>query len=121
MPYEIKWSPKMVRRIFFESVSGWDMLKSSLDVYADKRFDQIDYQIIDFSKAEKLKFVKLDIQKIDQIERAAKKSNWTLSVFVIFPSDQFETHLWFLKSYGRETAWHIVKAESEKELFGKIK
>lgn len=116
MSFRINWYPGVVHREYLGRVSNWDLLRSSLDVYSDARFDKVDLQIIDFAGAQKLNFSRLDLQKIDGIERAAQKSNWTLRVSIVFPDYIFDDQIWFVKEYGKETKWCIQRHETLREV-----
>lgn len=107
MPYKVEWYPMRVHREFLGNVTGWDLLRSSLDIYADERFDHIHSQIIDFSTSKKLQFAKIDLRKVDQVEKLAQKSNPKLHALIILPEYIFDAHIWFVEEYGKETDWRI--------------
>lgn len=108
MSYEIKWHSNIVHWIYRENVSGWDLLKSSLAVYADIKFEPMSHQIVDFSEARKLNFARLDTQNVSLIDRSAYKTNPNLTVLIIFPNQcKFDSHKWFVDEYGKETSWDI--------------
>ena len=71
MPYSIRWEPRGVIFTLHGVVSDDDLRSSTLASYRDERFADIEYQLVDFSRAERIAVSADGVRAVAALDRDA--------------------------------------------------
>ena len=85
MPYSTEWKKKGVHWTFTGIVTGREILQVNLDAYGDKRFDDLRYQLVDFSEASSFDVTETEVKVIAFEDMAAARSNPRIKVALVAP------------------------------------
>lgn len=80
MPYKIYWEEKGVYIQWHGVITAKENIRSNGELYGNKLFESIDYQIADFLNAEHATFSKKEIYVIAALEKHASRWNKKLMV-----------------------------------------
>ncbi len=81
MPYKIEWEDSGLMIKWNGKVTASDNIRSNGEMYGDKRFDTLTYQICDFLDAEFTHYTDKEIRIISELELQA--SNWNKNLKVV--------------------------------------
>jgi hypothetical protein len=82
MPYTTAWERRGVVWRYWGTVSGEEILRSNQEIYGDARFDEMDYQIVDFTSVERFEVTEEDMVVMAANDRAAALTNPSVLVAV---------------------------------------
>lgn len=83
MSFKITWKDSNVIISFTKNLSYKDMYDVNNLVYGDSRFNNMKYQIADFSKIEKFEFTKEEITIISTLEKSSTIWNNKIKLAII--------------------------------------
>lgn len=83
MPYSSNWEHNGVYRRYSGMVSGVELIEASLDMYADSRFDEINYLIADFSQVDGFNISMEEVEKLAHFNTAAAKTNGNIKTALV--------------------------------------
>ena len=112
MPYQIIWEGRVVRWKFFGTVTSREAVQSNMEIYGDPRFDNIRFQIADFSEVEALQFEEKDMKKVAFLDKAAGRSNPNIHVAIIAPSENTRNLLEAYSKYSVDSPWTVTVFDS---------
>ena len=109
MPYSSEWKETVSYQTFTGIVTGRDILLADMDLYRDKRFDQLRYALFDFSGATSIDVSKKEMKEIAYVDRAAAISNPKITVVVITDNHDLMRELTNLYAeYIEPSPWETV-------------
>ncbi len=83
MAFSTKWEDHGVLWTYWGSLKAKDLIASNNEIYGDPRFDDIDYQIVDFRQVNENCLTMSDMRRIAFLDRAAARSNPRIRVAVV--------------------------------------
>ena len=83
MPYTNEWKDKGLHREFSGTITGREVLESNLSIHGDKRFDDIDYVLNDFTNIDGFDISDLDVEEVATIDNVAAHANHRLKIIII--------------------------------------
>jgi len=107
MPYETTWKSRGVVWTYTGLVSGSDLLQSNLEIYGDPRFDDLAYQVVDFSEAEGFAIDETHMRKIAHLDMAAARTNSRVVIAVIANSERAREITAIYEKYATESPWKL--------------
>ena len=105
MPYRLLWEDKGVVLVYLGEISDDDIIQSNLDIYEDKRFEHVRYQIVNLLESDSISFTDNAMHMVASLD--AKAATWNPKVRVaIVSNSKLVDEL--VKIYGNgmiETPW----------------
>jgi hypothetical protein len=99
------WEPKGVIITFSDVVDGEELFQANEELYADERFDNIHYQIFDFTKVTEFK-VEIDwITKLAAWDKAAALSNPNMKVATVATDEVTQMLSSLYSDESLESSW----------------
>ena len=83
MSYNITWQDSNVIISFEGNVNYQDVNEADNIVYGDSRFDDMKYQIADFSKIEKFELTEEEVQIIAMLDKSSSRWNNKIKLAVV--------------------------------------
>jgi len=83
MSYNITWQDSNVIISFEGNVNYQDVNEADNIVYGDSRFDDMKYQIADFSKIEKFELTEDEVQIIAMLDKSSSRWNNKIKLAVV--------------------------------------
>lgn len=83
MPHSIDWERSGVTWTFWGIVSGEELLAANQSIYGDRRFDLMQYQIVDLTRVERFEVAPDDMIVMAASDRAAAISRPEVLVAVV--------------------------------------
>ena len=83
MSYNITWQDSNVIISFEGNVNYQDINEADNIVYGDSRFDDMKYQIADFSKIEKFELTEEEVQVIAMLDKSSSRWNNKIKLAVV--------------------------------------
>ena len=83
MSYNITWQDSNVIISFEGNVNYQDVNEADNIVYGDSRFDDMKYQIADFSKIEKFELTEQEVQIIAMLDKSSSRWNNKIKLAVV--------------------------------------
>ena len=83
MSYNITWQDSNVIISFEGNVNYQDVNEADNFVYGDSRFDDMKYQIADFSKIEKFELTEDEVQIIAMLDKSSSRWNNKIKLAVV--------------------------------------
>ena len=87
MPVEHIWYPDGLYTCYSGTITGKELLRSTLDVGGDARFDELRYAIADWSACVESQVSVEDVEKLSAYIRAMSKSNPRISDLIVMRED----------------------------------
>jgi len=115
MPYQLVWEKKGIVWKFSGIVTSKEAVDSNMDIYGDARFDDLLYQIADFSQATEVNFTEHDMKKIAFLDQAASRSNPRIKVALVAPAPETRRLLDVYATYASKTPWETSIFDSIEE------
>ncbi|MGZ0655515.1 hypothetical protein ACWPKO_12110 [Coraliomargarita sp. W4R53] len=88
MPYNTTWLPHGIIWTYSGILTGEELLNSNFEIFGDERFDDIRYQIVDFTAVEKLEVTPNHMRKIAHLDMAAARTNPRVKVAAVASKDE---------------------------------
>lgn len=107
MPFQISWRNQGVEWQFTGRVTGAEIIRTNMEIYGDGRFDDLDYQIVDFSNIDEIQITEDDVKKIAYFDMAASKSNPDLKVAIISQEEKLLSYIGLYAAYMQGIEWDI--------------
>ena len=83
MSYNITWQDSNVILSFESNVIYQDIYEADNIIYGDPRFDNMKYQIADFSKLEKFELTEEEVQIIAALDKSSSRWNNEIKLAVV--------------------------------------
>ena len=83
MPYTIRWGTHGLVWTYCGVLTGEELIKSNLEIYADARFPKLHYQIADLRMVREFKVLPEHMQRIAELDAAAFAVNRRIRVAVV--------------------------------------
>lgn len=111
---KVEWKERGVCWKYSSSVSGEEVIKASVAIYADKRFDELRYKLCDFLEADSISMTARDTSKLVCQHAAAAQTNPDIKIAVVgkkidFPSLSLLVE--HFSSYESEFSWPVALFE----------
>ncbi len=119
MAYTIRWARHGLIWTYSGVLTGEELIKSNLEIYADPRFAQLHYQIVDLRAVREFKVLPKHMRRIAELDAAANDLNRRIRVAVVTnevtgahmnrsydensPEPHWETRVF--KDYGEADVW----------------
>ncbi|MDQ7831148.1 MAG: hypothetical protein RDU30_05425 [Desulfovibrionaceae bacterium] len=107
MPYTITWKTKGVIWAFHGTITGQDGIKANQAIYGDPRFDDLQYEIVDLSRAKQFKLSAEDVETAAALDEAATLSNPRLVVAIVTAEKEALRLAELYKSAMSKTKWKV--------------
>ncbi|MCP4710660.1 MAG: hypothetical protein GY869_18705 [Planctomycetes bacterium] len=107
MPYTTEWKENGIWWTYSGVVSAKEVLECNLEIYGDDRFDNLAYQMVDLSQAERLELTEAQVKKIAYLDKAAARSNPNIQVALVSKMDLIKELLEMYARYSEESPWEI--------------
>lgn len=85
MPYVINWNPHGVEWIYSGTITGKEIIQSNEAIYGDPRFDDLRYQLVDFTRVVDFAVSSKEMRQMAHLDAAASRSNPEIRLAVIAP------------------------------------
>jgi hypothetical protein len=96
-------------------LTGQEALQSNLDIYGDKRFDDLQYQIADFSAVTENQISELYTKKIAYLDRAAAQTNPRIKVAIVMNNAEFLDTADVYGELSKHSPWQLKVCHSLEE------
>ncbi len=83
MSYELIWENRGVVFRFRDIVTGDELVQSNLDVYADPKFERIEYELAIFSDSVKFEASSETVRRVAEMDAAASNRNPKVIVAIV--------------------------------------
>lgn len=83
MAFITTWYPNGVGWTYSGTLTGEELLNSNFEIFGDKRFDDIRYQIVDLTAVEKVEVTESHMRKVAHLDMAAARTNPRVKVAVV--------------------------------------
>lgn len=108
MPYNISWEEKGMYIKIWDEFSAEENLQLNGEIYGNKNFDAIKYQIADFLEADTSMFTTNDIKVISRLEFHASVWNKSLKVAHITRDANFIKYVKLYESQMEGSGWEFA-------------
>ncbi len=117
MPYQIIWSERGVEWIYSGVLTGEEIIQSNEAIYGDPRFDDLRYQIVDFTNVVKFEVSEQDMKRMAYYDRVAVRSNPRIRLAVIAPEAVGRSIAETYNQHNKESGWEqrIFETRAEAE------
>ena len=115
MPYTTTWTRNGVVWTYSGILTGQEALQSNLEIYGDERFDDLDYQIADFTNVTENQISELHTKKIAYLDRAAAESNSRIKVAIVMEDSGFLDTADIYGELSKNSPWQLKVCHSLKE------
>ena len=106
VPYSIEWKEKYAYMTFTGIVTGRDILQGvARCVYADERFDNMRYALVNFSEAESFDVAEKEIKSLAYQDMVAAKSNPNTKMAIVAPQDIMKKLAEIYAEYSEPSQW----------------
>jgi hypothetical protein len=105
MAFSIQWRDRGVYWTFSGTLTGEEAVRSNLEIYGDERFDDLRYQIADFSGVEHFALEPREMKKVAYFDKAASLSNPKMIVALIAPTPVSRDLLNKYTEYSESSPW----------------
>jgi hypothetical protein len=82
MPYSTAWTKRGVTWTYWGTVSGEELLRSNREVYVDRRFSEIRFQIIDLTRVDRFEVTADEMDSLAASDHTAALMNPSVRVAV---------------------------------------
>ena len=107
MSYKINWEENGVLVNFYNSLSAEDVLKVNMVLYGDSHFDNLKYQISDFTQAEFSNAEPIDVRKIAALDASAARWNNEIKIVLINVDERIQKFIEMYEDLMKSTKWVI--------------
>ena len=83
LSYELIWEDRGVLFRFRDVVTGDELVQSNLDVYANPKFESIEYEVAIFSDSVKFEASSETVRRVAEMDAAASKRNPKVVVAIV--------------------------------------
>ena len=115
MPYTTTWTRNGVIWKYTGVLTGQEALQSNLDIYGDARFDELRYQIADFTDVSENQISEAYTKKIAYLDRAASQTNPNIKVAVIMENSDFIDTADIYTEFSKNSPWQVKVCHSREE------
>lgn len=105
MPYQIIWSEDGVEWTYSGVLTGTEIIQSNEAIYGDPRFDDLRYQIVDFTEVETFEVSEQDMKRMAYYDRVAARSNPRIRLAVIAPEATGRSVAETYEKHNQEPGW----------------
>lgn len=110
MPYAISWHPPYAIFRFYGDIDVEDFLESNTEVYGDRRFDDLRYQVFDFREVSSVDIEDtgnlLDkIRLVAEMDKVAARSNPNIVVVTVATDSTIAALSSFYESEMMDSPW----------------
>jgi hypothetical protein len=107
MPYSTQWTDKNHQVTFTGKVTGQEILEMVSGVYGDERFDDVRYNLVDFTGAESFEVKEREIKEIAYMDRAAARSNPQMKLAIAANNDVMQKMSQLYAEYSNDSSWQV--------------
>jgi hypothetical protein len=115
MPYTTTWTGNGVIWKYTGVLTGQEALQSNLDIYGDARFDDLRYQIADFTDVTDNQISEAYTKKIAYLDRAASQTNPNIKVAVIMKNSDFIDTADIYAELSKNSPWQVKVCHSRED------
>lgn len=115
MPYTTTWTQIGVIWTYSGILTGQEALQSNLEIYGDERFDDLHYQIADFTDVTDNQISELHTKKIAYLDRAAAQTNPRIKVAIVMNNEHFLDTADVYSELSKNSPWQLKVCHSLEE------
>ncbi|MBK1880421.1 hypothetical protein [Pelagicoccus mobilis] len=120
MPFNVTWKKKFVLFEYFGDVSSSELIESNQDVYGDQRFDDLNWELVYFDKADSVELDERTIQFIAYMDLAASRSNPDIIVAFVGQTEVLDKIETLYSNIGKDPVWPVIRFDSCEEAIAYI-
>jgi hypothetical protein len=115
MPYTTTWTKNGVIWTYFGVLTGEEALRSNIEIYGDERFDELNYQIVDFRDVTENQISDTDTKKIAYLDRAAATTNPRIRVAIVLKNEDCLNTAEVYRELSKTSPWQLKVCTSIEE------
>ena len=115
MPYTTTWNRQGVVWTYSGVLTGQEALQSNLEIYGDERFDDLHYQIADFTAVTDNQISDLHTKKIAYLDRAAAQTNPNIKVAIVMKDVEHLNTADVYSELSKHSPWELKVCHSLEE------
>ena len=115
MPYTTTWTSNGVIWTYSGVLTGQEALQSNIEIYGDERFDDLDYQIADFTQVTENQISEIHTKKIAYLDQAAAETNSRIKVAIVIEDSSFLNTADIYSELSQNSPWQLKVCHSLEE------